>query len=159
MEAAAEAERLAVQQEAEIEERRRQEKERQRQEQEEQRRQREEEAERQREEQRQRQTEERRRQEAEQAAAETERNSAEQKTRDELRLKKFLSDHGHAGINAKRTKMMKSKYPLHTAVKLADADMVKLLLAAGADPKLANSAGETPKQLARKMNKNESHSA
>jgi len=84
---------------------------------------------------------------------------AEQKSMEREKVKKFLLDHGYLGVNAKRTKMMKSKYPLHTAVKLADREMITLLLSCGADMALKNSAGETPKQLALKLNRNGSHDA
>jgi len=46
-----------------------------------------------------------------------------------------------------------------TAVKNKDAKMVQLLLAAGADPSLKSSAGRTPEQRARQMNKKGSHDA
>merc|ERR1712151_1201241 len=52
-----------------------------------------------------------------------------------------------------RTRMFKSKYPLHTAVKLGgNGDVVQLLLWAMADPALQNSAGLTPLQLAERTN-------
>jgi len=65
----------------------------------------------------------------------------------------FLQRHGYAGVNAKRTRMFKSKYPLHTAVKLGgNSDVVRLLLWAMADPMQQNSAGLTPLQLAERIN-------
>lgn len=82
---------------------------------------------------------------------------AEQKSIELEKVKQFLSQHGYLGVNTKRTKMMKSKYPLHTAVKLADQEMILLLLSSGADQSLKNSSGETPEQLARKLNKSGSH--
>jgi len=87
------------------------------------------------------------------------RQAAEQKESDSAKLQKFLLKHGYCGVNRKRTKMLKSKYALHTAVKLTDRDMVSLLLATGADPQLKNSAGETPKKLAHRLNKDSSHGA
>ena len=87
------------------------------------------------------------------------RQAAERKEADSAKLQKFLLEHGYYGVNRKRTKMLKSKYALHTAVKLSDDDMVSLLLATGADPQLKNSAGETPKKLAQRLNKDSSHVA
>jgi len=84
---------------------------------------------------------------------------AEQQARDASKVHNFLSQHGFAGVNTKRTRMLKSKYPLHTAVKLADRDTLTLLLASGANASLKNSGGDTPKQLARKLNKGGSHDA
>lgn len=87
------------------------------------------------------------------------RQEAERKESDSAKLQKFLLKHGYCGVNTKRTKMLKSKYALHTAVKFTDQDMVSLLLATGADPQLKNSAGETPKKLAHRLNKDSSHGA
>jgi len=78
---------------------------------------------------------------------------AEQKALDSKKVEDFLSEHGYSGVSAKRTRMLKSKYPLHTAVKFASKEVVVLLLAAGADPTVKNSAGDTPKQLACKLSK------
>jgi len=69
----------------------------------------------------------------------------------------FLKLHGYGGVNVKRTKMMRSKYALDTAVKCKDAEMVQLLLAAGANRSLKSSAGKTAEQRARETNKNGSH--
>jgi hypothetical protein len=103
----------------------------------------------------QREAEERReREELEKATRE-----AEQKSMEREKVKKFLLEHGYLGVNAKRTKMLKAKYPLHTAVKLGDPEMISLLLSCGADSALKNSASETPKQLAQKLNRNGSHDA
>jgi hypothetical protein len=70
----------------------------------------------------------------------------------------FLQRHGYVGVNAKRTRLFKSKYPLHTAVKLGGSgDTVRLLLWAMADPALRDSSGLTPLQLAEKINVQGSH--
>merc|ERR1712232_92708 len=88
---------------------------------------------------------------------EQERLLQEQVARDKAKLEAFLKEHGYSGANAKRTKMFKTKYPLHTAVKINDPDMVRILLSAGADGSAKNSAGQTPAQLAKKSDKQGSH--
>jgi len=47
--------------------------------------------------------------------------------------------------------MMQYKFALHTAVKQRDVEMVVLLLQAGANPALTNSAGQTPVQYGQKL--------
>lgn len=105
-------------------------------------------------EERERQIVERKREEEEQ---ERQRQDLEQKASQREKVRIFLMEHGYLGVNAKRTKMLKSKYALHTAVKLGDPGIIQLLRAFGADTSLTNSAGETPMQLARKLNKGGSH--
>jgi hypothetical protein len=83
----------------------------------------------------------------------------EQMRLDSQKLDAFLKEHGYTGANVKRTKMLKSKYPLHTAVKKNDPDLVRILLAAGADPGAKNSAGLTAAQLAKKTDKKGSHAS
>lgn len=73
---------------------------------------------------------------------------------DAAALSKFLEKHRYTGANAKRTRLLKSKYPLHTAVKLRDTNMIRVLLAAQADRTLRNSLGETPSELAARLFKN-----
>merc|ERR1711988_1339267 len=80
---------------------------------------------------------------------EQERLIQEQQAKDKAKLEAFLKEHGYSGANAKRTKMFKTKYPLHTAVKVNDPDMVRILLAAGAD-RDAKASGQTPARLAQK---------
>lgn len=64
---------------------------------------------------------------------------------------RFLSEHGFRGdVNTSKRRLFKSEYPLHVAVRKQDADMVRLLLLAGADRSLANSSGVTPVQKALK---------
>lgn len=72
-------------------------------------------------------------------------------------LDEFLSRRGYSGVNAKRTKMLRSKYPLHSAVKDNSVEIAEFLLAAGADTSLRSSAGLTPAHLAMKLNVNGSH--
>jgi len=84
--------------------------------------------------------------------------AARQREADEQKqLQAFLKEHGFTAVNGKRTRMMKSKYPLHSAAKHNDADMVRVLLNSGANPALKSSAGLTAQQLALKINKAGSH--
>merc|ERR1711924_344464 len=86
---------------------------------------------------------EQRRRDEEAAVAEEE--DAKQRLEDWLRQEKFT------GVNDKRKSMMKSKFPLHSAVKRKDADTIQLLLRFGADPTSKDSNGLTAKDLAEKI--------
>lgn len=107
-----------------------------------------------------------RQQESEQAAQreleEQERKRAEeQRAKDEQdaqqRVNAWLKKNGFSSMNAKKKSLMSSLYPLHCAVTQNDSAMVQLLVKFGADPKLANSSKQTPRQLADKLNKKGSH--
>eukprot|EP00928_Gymnodinium_smaydae_P010586 TRINITY_DN1398_c0_g1_i1.p1 TRINITY_DN1398_c0_g1~~TRINITY_DN1398_c0_g1_i1.p1 ORF type:complete len:230 (+),score=49.15 TRINITY_DN1398_c0_g1_i1:70-759(+) len=76
---------------------------------------------------------------------------------DSVKLQAFLKQHGYKDAKTKRTKLFKSKYPLHSAVKLNDANVVKLLLEQGADPAATNSAGQTPATVAQNLQRDGSH--
>jgi len=70
----------------------------------------------------------------------------------------FLCERGFADVNAKRKGVFFNfKYPLHSAVKRNDVELVRALLACGADGSLQNSAGLTATQLAEKLSKKGSH--
>jgi hypothetical protein len=107
---------------------------------------------------------------AEQAAAEQERQFQRDESARRMRLAKeqeeqrkqeeqankdmvdqYLKDNGYGDVNSKRKKYFKYKYPLHSAVKEHNVDMVRRLLRCDADPTLTNSAGQTPRQLAEAM--------
>lgn len=88
---------------------------------------------------------EQRRRDEEDAAAEEQ--AAKHRLDDWLKQEKFT------GVNDKRKTMMKSKFPLHSAVKRKDAETIQLLLRFGADPTGKDSNGLTPKDLAQKNNK------
>eukprot|EP00929_Paragymnodinium_shiwhaense_P084022 TRINITY_DN4490_c0_g1_i1.p1 TRINITY_DN4490_c0_g1~~TRINITY_DN4490_c0_g1_i1.p1 ORF type:complete len:240 (-),score=79.96 TRINITY_DN4490_c0_g1_i1:88-807(-) len=103
----------------------------------------------------QREAEEAQRRRLEKEAAEQDRQARD--AADAARLTAFLKEHGYSGANVKRTMLFKSKYPLHSAVKVKDADMIRILRAFGADCAVKNSAGQTPLQLAQKSDKNGSH--
>jgi hypothetical protein len=73
----------------------------------------------------------------------------EVKAEDEQKVNEFLRSRGFkGGVNSKKSSMRKFRYPLHFAVKEQDAEMVKLLLLAGADKSLKNSSGNLPAQKA-----------
>lgn len=95
---------------------------------------------------------------------------AEQRRRDEeaaaveeqaakRRLEDWLKQEKFTGVNDKRKTMMKSKFPLHSAVKRKDTETIQLLLRFGADPASKDSNGLTPKELAEKNNKDGSMDA
>lgn len=94
---------------------------------------------------------EQRRRDEEDAAAEEQ--AAKHRLDDWLKQEKFT------GVNDKRKTMMKSKFPLHSAVKRKDAETIQLLLRFGADPTGKDSNGLTPKDLAQKNNKDGSMDA
>merc|ERR1712061_54357 len=70
------------------------------------------------------------------------------------KVNEFLKSRGFTcDVNMKKSSMRKYKYPLHIAVKEQDAEMVKLLLLAGADKSLKTSSGNTPVQKAEQYSK------
>lgn len=75
----------------------------------------------------------------------------DQESVDAASLERFLKVHGFEGIHSRRRSLMTSQYPLHTAVKLGDLSMIRVLLQAQADPNCTNSSGETPEQLADRL--------
>lgn len=72
-------------------------------------------------------------------------------------LDEWLRQEHFSGVNGRRRSLLKSKWPLHTAVKRRDLRMVKLLLRFDADPDNTDSNGLTPKQVAERSNKDGSH--
>merc|ERR1712032_13488 len=58
----------------------------------------------------------------------------------------WLSANGHAGVNSRKTKLLKARfwYPLHAAVRQLDSTMVTLLIRAGADVQQKDSSHRTP---------------
>lgn len=61
---------------------------------------------------------------------------------------------GFADLNAKKKSFMSgTRFPLHEAVSKRNAELVMLMVKAGADRSLKNSKGQTPKELAQRMNK------
>jgi len=90
---------------------------------------------------------------------EEEARRAEKQRQDAEKVAAFLKAKGFSSVTASRRKMLKTSYPLHVAVADKDAEMVELLLEAGADPAQKNSSSATPEQQALKLNKNGSHDA
>jgi hypothetical protein len=76
---------------------------------------------------------------------------------DQKKVQSFLTSRGYSGVNAKRRAGLKSKYPLHSAVKENNSELVGLLLNFGANRFLKNSTGQMPLQLAQKSNSDGSH--
>jgi hypothetical protein len=61
---------------------------------------------------------------------------------------------GWSDLNAKKKSFMNgTRFPLHEAVSKRNAELVLLMVKAGADRSLKNSKGQTPKELAQKMSK------
>merc|ERR1712196_498021 len=84
---------------------------------------------------------------------------ARKERQDADKVATFLRAKGFSSITTGRRKMLKTSYPLHAAVADKDAEMVALLLQAGADPAQKNSSGSLPVQQALKLNRNGSHEA
>jgi len=97
---------------------------------------------------------ERARQEAEEAA-----RLAEEKHQEELatmsKINEWCKENGFADMHTKKKGgfISPSKFPLHEAVAKRNEEIVCLLLQYGADATVKNSKGQTPADLARKMNK------
>jgi len=95
--------------------------------------------------------------EEEDARQEKERLEQEERTRkekdDSEKLLSFLASKGYGeDVNAKRKTLRKHYYPLHDAVAAHDAELIRVLLAAGADPAVRSSSGKTPLERAQKWN-------
>ena len=69
----------------------------------------------------------------------------------------FLDRHGFRGVNVPKRSILSSTYALHKAAEMADQELVAMLLAAGADPLLMNSAGKTAADVAKKKDNCGSH--
>mmetsp|Transcript_165 Transcript_165/g.253 ORF Transcript_165/g.253 Transcript_165/m.253 type:complete len:231 (-) Transcript_165:134-826(-) len=72
---------------------------------------------------------------------------------DAEKVKAFLQSKGYGeDVNGKRKTFRKYYYPLHDAVAEHDAELIRVLLAAGADPTLRSSSGKTALERANKWN-------
>lgn len=91
------------------------------------------------------------------AAAEEARRAKE--AEDLKKLGEFLKQKGYKDVNAKKKSLFSHSFPLHAAVKANDVELVRIMLAQGADPSATNSAGQTARQMAETANKRGSHSA
>jgi len=92
---------------------------------------------------------------------------------DQKNVRAWMKTHGFNNVNnlshmskmgrKQHPEMERKKFkkvtPLHVAVRQNNLEMVKLLLAAGADARQFNSKNETPLKLAQKLDKNGSHAA
>jgi len=73
-------------------------------------------------------------------------------------LDDFLAKNGFDGVSNKRRRTLRpSIYPLHLAAEKGDAQLIGLLLEAGADRLMKDSRGQTPEEVARKKNRKGSH--
>merc|ERR1711920_225989 len=89
-----------------------------------------------------------RRAEIEQLAKERERQA---------QISTFLKKHGYSSVTAPKRTMLKTKYPIHTAAKTGDPQIVAALIEEGAIPMQKDSSGQTAAQVARSKNKKGSH--
>merc|ERR1719265_2831504 len=78
---------------------------------------------------------------------------------DAKKVRAFLQSHGFRNVNDLTRKKFSKTTPLHTAVGQNNVEMVKLLIAAGADTKKRNGKNDTPFKLAQKLDKNGNHEA
>eukprot|EP00929_Paragymnodinium_shiwhaense_P120248 TRINITY_DN92169_c0_g1_i1.p1 TRINITY_DN92169_c0_g1~~TRINITY_DN92169_c0_g1_i1.p1 ORF type:complete len:296 (-),score=46.37 TRINITY_DN92169_c0_g1_i1:137-1024(-) len=74
----------------------------------------------------------------------------EQKAQAKERLRPFLTKNGFSGPNAPRRRLFRTQFPIHCAVSQNNAEVVKLLILAGADISKSDSAGRTAQELARR---------
>jgi len=73
-------------------------------------------------------------------------------------LDAFLAKNGFDGVNAKRRRTLQpSIYPVHLAAEQGDAQLIGLLLEAGADRLAKDSRNRTPEMVAKKKNSKGSH--
>merc|ERR1719220_2344486 len=64
----------------------------------------------------------------------------------------FLKKHGYSSVSTPKRTMLKTKYPIHTAAKSGDPQIVTALLEEGAIPAQKDSSGHTAAQVARSKN-------
>jgi len=99
--------------------------------------------------------EERRKQEAAKAAEE---QAMIKRTDAEEKVKVWLKKNGFGEINAcKKTFRGATKYPLHTAVKHNDQEIIEMMLLIDVQKDVKDSKNQTPSELAEKLNQNGSH--
>merc|ERR1719316_1059994 len=100
--------------------------------------------------------EEKARQEQEEAerAAHLEARRLEEERLAQEKVSSWCKANGFGDMNSKKKSFLGgSKFPLHEAVAKGNEEMVGLMVQLGADKGLKNSKGQTPEDLARKMNK------
>merc|ERR1712113_140461 len=75
-----------------------------------------------------------------------------------VQISAFLKKHGYTSVSAPKRTMLKTKYPIHTAAKSGDPNIVAALLQEeGLDRTQKDSSGRTALQIAQARNKNGSH--
>jgi hypothetical protein len=99
--------------------------------------------------------------EAERAADENARNikrEAAELAAAQEKVSDWCKSNGYTDITLpKKTLRSATKFPLHTAVKHKNEEMVGLLMRCGADQRAVDSKKQSPRELAAKLNKNGSH--
>lgn len=74
------------------------------------------------------------------------------------KVNEWCKSNGFQDVNSeKKTLRGATKFPVHTAVKYSNIEIVELMLLAGIDKDVRDSKNQTPLQLAAKLNKNGSH--
>jgi len=96
---------------------------------------------------------------AEGAATEAAAESAPQPEERTALVAAFLRENGYSAVGAPKRTLLKMKYPIHTAAKQGDPELVRMLLAEGADPAQRTSWGKTAAQIAREKDRKGSHTA
>jgi len=87
---------------------------------------------------------------------EPERLAWEQKRKTLVRA--FLKEHGYNDdVNAPKRTKLKTKYPIHTAAKIGNPQIVAALLEEGANPVQKDSSGKTAAWIAQSKNKKGTH--
>lgn len=90
--------------------------------------------------------------EAARVAEEERKRLNEEKRVAQMKTEPWCRAHGYKDVNSpKKTLRGSTKYPLHTAVKREDADMVKMLLICGANKEAKDSQSRIALQLAEKV--------
>jgi len=75
----------------------------------------------------------------------------------QAQVNEFLRVEGFKSVTAPRSRCCRTSYALHKAVEDNDVEVVRALLRCQADRSLKNSAGRTPLELAKRLNKKGSH--
>mmetsp|Transcript_65620 Transcript_65620/g.184786 ORF Transcript_65620/g.184786 Transcript_65620/m.184786 type:complete len:259 (-) Transcript_65620:96-872(-) len=99
--------------------------------------------------------------EEQQQSDEEQQHEDERLARDRLRktmVEAFLREHGYTGVDVPKRTILKLKYPIHTAAKYGNAQLVEMLIEEGADPLQKDSAGQTAAQVAQMKDTRGSHS-
>merc|ERR1711907_755340 len=75
-----------------------------------------------------------------------------------IKVKDWCKKNGYKDLNTQKTTYSRrTKFPMHTAVKHSNVDIVEALLLLGAKKDVKDSQKQTPSELAAKINTNGSH--